>query len=55
MKRATYRLNYGNGQVLDCKSKAEAFRELNALTQYKAFAFVERYVPLEGDWFKIIA
>lgn len=50
-----YRLNYGNGQVLPCKSKADAFRQLDGLTQYREFAFVERYVPSEGEWFKIIA
>lgn len=55
MSNATYRLNYGNGQVQSFASKAAAFRELAGLTQYKAFAFVERYVASEGEWYRIVA
>jgi hypothetical protein len=44
-----WRLNYGNGQVLGCASRSEAIRELAALTQYKTFAFVEKYAG-EGEW-----
>lgn len=55
MSNAMYRLNYGNGQVQNFSSKVAAFRELAALTQYKAFAFVERYVASESEWYRIVA
>jgi hypothetical protein len=47
-----WRLNYGNGQVLSCASRAEAIREFNALTQYKAFAYVQKYVG-DGEWVRV--
>ncbi len=55
MNSATYRLNYGNGQVQSFASKVAAFRELAALTQYREFAFVERYVASESEWYRIVA
>jgi hypothetical protein len=44
-----WRLNYGNGQVNYHPSKAAALTELAGLTQYKAFAFVQRYAG-DGEW-----
>ncbi len=49
-----YRVNYGNGQILDMDSKRLALQYIAALKdQYKAFAFVERQDPETLDWFKI--
>lgn len=47
-----YRVNYGNGQVSSTfRTHVAALAELRALTEYKAFAFLERYV--DYDWFSV--
>jgi hypothetical protein len=50
-----FRVNYGNGQVGDMCTLAEARRELGQKNMYPAFAFLEVYelgtADEPGDWF----
>ena len=45
-----YRVNFGNGQVKDVPSKAEAARALAA--HGDDYAFVQWQEPQSGEWFK---
>ncbi len=47
-----WRLNFGNGQVESFASKDAAVRAHGALTQYRAFAYVQRYAG-DGEWVRI--
>lgn len=50
--RNLYRINYGNGQVSDTfRSLKAARRELDTITEYREFAFIQ--FRENGEWFRL--